>query len=374
MARSLILAAAAKAGELVGRVEGVVNGSQRNRGCEVTRKATGAGLGAIWRPASAVAWRTFRLIGIAIVVFAVFVVTAIWISKFTYPWDRIAPNAFVAKIVRQLLRLAIIALGIVVALDIVGATAVLGTILGAAGIAGLALGFAIRDTVENYVASIMLSVRQPFRPNDHVSINEHEGYVIRLTSRATVLLTLDGNHVRIPNAIVFKGVIVNYSRNPDRRFEFTLGVDSESDLKQALEIGIERMAGLDFILSDPDPSGRIGEVGDSNVVLRFSGWVDQGETDFLDARSEAIRHTKLALERSGFSLPEPIYRLRIEDAGILFGKSSHADKPSVAPKKDVAETTVADVSRDKTITQKIAHERAVTDKDLLDPTVPNELG
>ena len=68
--------------------------------------------------------------------------------------------------------------GIVVALDILGVTALLSTILGAAGIAGLAIGFAVRDTVENFIASVLLSMRQPFRPNDVVEIEGDIGKVI----------------------------------------------------------------------------------------------------------------------------------------------------------------------------------------------------
>ena len=85
---------------------------------------------------------------------------------------------------------------------------------------GLAVGFALRDLVENYIASLMLSLRQPFAPNDQVLIEGFEGRVVRLTSRATILMTLDGNHVRIPNAVVFKGTIVNLSHNPERRLRF----------------------------------------------------------------------------------------------------------------------------------------------------------
>jgi hypothetical protein len=81
---------------------------------------------------------------------------------------------------------------------------------------------------------VMLSVRQPFRPNDHVVIDGKEGRVIRLTSRATVLMTLDGNHLRIPNGAVFKAVILNYTRNAERRFDFKLGVDAE-DVAEAIE-------------------------------------------------------------------------------------------------------------------------------------------
>ena len=87
------------------------------------------------------------------------------IARLRQPRDRFAPNAFIAEIYRQLVRLVFVLTGLVLALDVMNATALLSTILGAAGIIGLALGFAVRDTVENFIASIMLSIRQPFRPN-----------------------------------------------------------------------------------------------------------------------------------------------------------------------------------------------------------------
>ena len=103
----------------------------------------------------------------------------------------------------------ILIIGIVLALSVLDASGLVSSVLGAAGLLGLALSFALRDTVENYIVSILLSLRQPFAPNDDVMIEGRQGRVIRLTSRATELLTLDGNHIRIPNAIVFEGVIVN---------------------------------------------------------------------------------------------------------------------------------------------------------------------
>ena len=152
---------------------------------------------------------------IALAAFALVVFLGILVARLRQPWERLAPNTFVAEIYRQLVRITFVVLGIVIALDILNATALLSTILGAAGIIGLALGFAVRDTVENFIASVMLSFRQPFRPNDTVEINGDIGKVIRLTSRATILLSFDGNHIRIPNATVFKSRVINYTQNPD---------------------------------------------------------------------------------------------------------------------------------------------------------------
>ena len=242
----------------------------------------------------------------------------------------IAPNTFLAELLATSIRLAFIVLGLVTSLEVVGATALLGGVLGGAGVVGIALGFAVRDTVTNYVASIMLSLRQPFRANDHVVIEAHEGRVVRLTSRVTVLLTLDGNHVQVPNAAVFNAVILNYSRNPQRRFEFDLGIDGADNPLDGMEVGLSAVNALPFVLDTPKASAVITDVGDSNVLLRFYGWVDQTKTDFLKGRSLAIQAAKDALEGSGFALPEPIYRLRFDDAAPLPANRvpRTADQPS----------------------------------------------
>jgi small-conductance mechanosensitive channel len=180
-----------------------------------------------------------------------------------------------AELVATFVRFMFIVLGLVAGLELLGATALLGAVLGGAGVIGIALGFAVRDTVDNYVSSLMLSLRQPFRANDHVVIEGHEGRVVRLTSRATILMTLDGNHLRIPNSTVFKAVILNYTRNPERRFDFELGVDANDDPMAAIKSGLEAIGDLDFVLDDPAPMGNIVTVGDSNIVLCFRAWVDQ---------------------------------------------------------------------------------------------------
>ncbi|MBC7493346.1 MAG: mechanosensitive ion channel, partial [Novosphingobium sp.] len=103
-------------------------------------------------------------------------------------WGHVAPNPFVAELMGSAVRVVFVAGGIVLGLQIVGATALLGAVLGGAGVIGLALGLAVKDTVDNYVSSLMLSIRQPFRANDHVKIDSYEGRVVRLTTRATVLM------------------------------------------------------------------------------------------------------------------------------------------------------------------------------------------
>jgi small conductance mechanosensitive channel len=288
-------------------------------------------------------------------------------------WRRLSPNLFISDLLAQAVRAIAIIVGAIVALNLVGANALLGTVLGGAGVLGLAIGFAVRDSLENYISSVMLSVRQPFRANDHVVIDGNEGKVVRLTSRATVLMTLDGNHLRIPNATVFKAVILNYTRNPERRFTFELGVDAADDPQAAIETGAAAIAELDFVIDDPPPSGIIESVGESNIVLSFRGWVNQNGVDFLRARSVAIRCTKMALEAAGFTLPEPIYRLRVDQlpAGSA-AKPENAPAPRPQRPRPAARET-SSVAPEGYLDEKIAAERQQTsEEDLLNNARPIE--
>ena len=264
------------------------------------------------------------LLVVAAMVFLVVAFIGFLLARGRWPWDRLAPNAFIADIYRQIVRLAFLVGAVVIALDILNATALLGTILGAAGIIGLAIGFAVRDTVENFIASVLLSIRQPFRPNDAIEINGDEGKVIRLTSRATILLSWDGNHIRIPNATVFKSRIVNYSRNKERRILFQLGLDSSCDYAAMRKLAEETVQALPFVLSTPAASVWIEELGDSGVVLTVTGWIDQNETSLVLARGEALRQVKLAIEAAGVSIADTTYR-------VLLDGAAPAERPATAP-------------------------------------------
>ena len=275
------------------------------------------------------------LLLLGFVAFLVIVAAGILVARMRF-WDRISPNAFIAELYRQAFRVASGIVGIVVALDVVGAAALLGTILGAAGIIGLAIGFAVRDTVENFVASVMLSLRQPFRPNDLVEIEGDVGRVIRLTSRATILLSLDGNHIRIPNATVFKGKIVNYTQYPARRFMFDIGIDPDADLEATRCLAQATLKALPFVLDDPEELVWIENITESGAILRVTGWVDQTATGFSAARGDAIRLVKTAIEEAGVAIPDTTYRIRLEGSGMPTAPSEPPPRKAPVPQAPAA--------------------------------------
>lgn len=310
------------------------------------------------------------LLTIALAAFGLVVLSGLLLARLRQPWDRLAPNAFIADIYRQVLRLVFVVAGIVIALDILGATALLSTILGAAGIVGLAIGFAVRDTVENFIASILLSVRQPFRPNDTIEIEGDTGKVIRLTSRATILLSFDGNHIRIPNATVFKSRIVNFTRNDERRFQFELGVAPDTDLVLARQIALETLKALPFVLESPAASVWIETVGDSTVTLRMAAWIAQHETSIVLARGEAIRNTMLVFGTAGISMPEPGLRVLLPGTTDESTEDRTRDAGTPPPGNDPQDVAA---TSDSELEQIVAEERlAQQGDDLLTSEAPEE--
>lgn len=317
------------------------------------------------------------LAAVALAAFLVVVSFGFVLARMKQPWARLAPNEFIADIYRQLVRMVFIIGGLVVALDILNASALLSTILGAAGIVGLAIGFAVKDTVENFIASIMLSIRQPFRPNDTVEIEGDIGKVIRLTSRATILLSFDGNHIRIPNATVFKSRIVNYSRNDERRFLLDLGVAYDTDLAAAQALALQTVTDLPFVLSTPAPAVWLEGLGDSTVTLRVAAWIAQHETSFAAAKGEAYRICLAAFTKAGIDMPGPTYTV-LTPAGLPSPSTPEAPKPIKSTEKPVPAPAPPEVqsvaaTANHQLEDMITEERqALADGDLLTKAAPEE--
>ena len=299
------------------------------------------------------------LFGIAIVVVFLFVALGRLLVRWDWLFSRFSSNVFVTDLLKHATQLFCLGLGFLIALELLEATALVGAVLGTAGVLGVAIGFAFQDMAENSLASILLSIRQPFAPNDLVEIDGRQGKVVRLTSRATILLTLDGNHLRIPNATVFKATILNYTRNPERRFTFTVGIDTEQSIPKAQALAIRVLTDSPGVVSHPPANCLVETLGDSTVNLTMIGWVDQRQSDFNKARSEAIRRVKEAFDQADIIMPEPIYKVRLEQAA------------AVAPTVNVDESSTpspvpyGDVAPERHLEERINQERDMETDDLL---------
>lgn len=265
--------------------------------------------------------------------------------------DRLAgANPFLKNLLATTVRGGCALLGLAVGLQLMNATAIVGALLGTAGVVGIALGFALKDIIENYIAGVLLSLRQPFRPHDHVRIAEHEGLVMAMTARATVLMTLDGNQLRVPNAIVFKSVILNFSQNPSRRFEFDLTAPSDEGLQAAQVLARSEVEAVDGVLRDPEAEVFLVSSDGGKASLRVRGWIDQRRSDIDQVRGAALRAASAALQSPIASESDP--------AQSPLSAAAAATRPA-AP-----ERTRRHLLR--------AGETGMHSRDLLDPAAPAE--
>ena len=271
-------------------------------------------------------------------------------------------NPYMEGLLRSTVRIVITVAGVVVALDLLNATSLVGAVLGSAGVIGLVLGFGFKDIAENYIAGILLSLRKPFSPGDTVRIDSHEGKVVALTSRATILMTADGNHLQLPNSLVFKSVLLNFTRNPKRRFDFEVAVDNGSSWHVAMEQGVAAIAAIEGVLEDPPPSTLVRSMGNDGGTLLFTGWIDQRRNDLARTRSEAMRKVRSRLHEAGILPPEPVQRV------MLMRDKLGAD-PQHANGGPARDTSV-----DRELDQQLDHARSLErdGADLLDAPAAGE--
>lgn len=243
------------------------------------------------------------VLGVALLVMLVAVLVARLVRRRSWPYTWLASTELMQGILRQVAAGGVLLVGVLLAIELLDATALIGALLGVLGVFGITVGLGSREIFENYLSTLVLAVRHPFAIDDLVSIGEHEGKVARLTSRETELMTLDGNHLRLPNAHVFRSVIVNYTQNPLRCFSCDLPVGLGEDLGRAQRVAAAAARRTSGVLAEPAPACRVHEISPSGATVRVFGWIDQRDTDWYAARSECLRAMKEAFDEAGVIMP-----------------------------------------------------------------------
>ncbi|MEO7298633.1 MAG: mechanosensitive ion channel family protein [Verrucomicrobiota bacterium] len=194
--------------------------------------------------------------------------------------------------------------GTYIVLRVSGLTQLALTIVGGTGLVGLAVGIAFRDITENFLASIFLSMQQPFEKGDLVEVVGVTGYVQQLNVRTTVLMTLDGNLVQIPNAAVYKNTLRNFTVNPNRRENFVVGIGYDDAIDEAQEVALKVLVEHPAVLQEPEPLVLADDLGKATVNLRIYFWLNGHEHSWLKVRSSVIRLVKRAYQQHGISMPD----------------------------------------------------------------------
>ncbi len=213
----------------------------------------------------------------------------------------------------QVGRWVLVLMGLVIALNILGFSGVVGGILGAAGLSAFVVGFAFKDIAENFLAGIILAFNRPFGVNDTVKIQDMFGQITKLNLRTTEMGTFDGRDISIPNAIVLKEPLINYTRDGFIRQDFVVGVDYDDDVAAAISLILEQVRKEPEVLTDREPFAVVDELAASTVNLKVFFWTNTEDyrRATLELRSRVMNRVKIALMAGGYALPPDILELRL---------------------------------------------------------------
>ncbi|MEM7620259.1 MAG: mechanosensitive ion channel domain-containing protein [Pseudomonadota bacterium] len=186
------------------------------------------------------------------------------------------------------------------------------SIIAVLGAAGLAIGLALQGTLQNVAAGIMLLILRPFQVGDFIEVTGNGGTVDEIGLFATQLHTPQGVFISIPNGSIWADTITNYTKRPERRLDFTVGISYDDDIDKAVGVIDNILSSDKRIQSAPaKPQVIVFGLGDSSVDLQIRAWVKV--EDYWTARFDAIRAVKYALDKAQISIPYPHRQVILED-------------------------------------------------------------
>lgn len=206
-------------------------------------------------------------------------------------------SKFLGSIVYALLLISVA----IAALDELGVNTT--SLLALLGAAGLAVGLAVKDSLANFAAGVMLIMFRPFKIGDYIEAGGTAGTVEHIKVFSTILLTPDNREITVPNGAIFGGKIVNVSARPTRRVDLVFGIGYSDDIEKARALITKVMSEDTRILNDPAPAVSLAELADSSVNLNVRPWVNNA--DYWAVRSDLLEKIKLIFDQNGISIPFP---------------------------------------------------------------------
>lgn len=241
-------------------------------------------------------------IALAIVVFIVGkIVARIVVKVATHAMTKGGVDALLVNFISSILRWALILFVIIAALEQLGVnTTSLVALLGAAGIA---IGLALKDSLQNFASGVMLIIFRPFKNGDFVEAGGVAGVVEHIGIFTTNMKTPDNKAVIIPNGQVYSNSIVNYSAKPTRRVDMVFGISYDADIRQAKNILQSILEQDTRILKDPAAVVAVSELADSSVNFVVRPWVNSA--DFWDVKWDVTEKVKYEFDQAGIGIPYP---------------------------------------------------------------------
>lgn len=258
------------------------------------------------------------ILGVLLLIF--FVILGSYLRKFTR--DRLVhriEDVLLVNFIARMVFLLVFVLGIVIFLNQVGLDKAAGGLLAGAGVSAIIVGFAFKDIGENFLAGFFLAISRPFSISDIIEVESFKGIAVALSFRNTHIRTFDGKDIFLPNAMLLKNPLTNYTRDGILRYDFSIGIDYGDDILAASEVIAGTLGNQKRIEQDGDlkPFILLEDFGTSTVNMRIHYWVNSLNFTghIAELQTEVMVAVVKALMDKGFSLPADIVELKIYQEG-----------------------------------------------------------
>ncbi|WP_370245142.1 mechanosensitive ion channel family protein [Alteromonas abrolhosensis] len=222
----------------------------------------------------------------------------------------------IASLLTSIIKSIVLIAGIFIALDFVGLKGTVTSLLAGAGIVGLAIGFAFQDMTENFIAGVAMGIRKPFEIGDVIEAEGVFGNVKEINLRNTLVETFYGQLEVIPNKILFRNILTNYSYLGYRRIEIPVGISYADDIEEAARVITDAMNEKDYVIKKEETAVYAESFGDSSINLLLWFWIRYpGDPGFMSVRHDAVSTVKTVLEENDILIPFPIRTLDFNAKG-----------------------------------------------------------
>ncbi len=250
-----------------------------------------------------------NIIGAVILVVVFWIITSI-VKKVLFS---VLQKSKVPKEVQNLLvRVVHYAIVVIAALTIADQLGInITSLLAGVGVAGLALSFAARDTIENIISGVTIIIDKTFKESDWIAIGGQHATVTEIRLRTTVLTTFDNEIIVVPNKNIVQDRIINYTLTPRSRVKVLLGIAYKENIDDTRKVMLSTLEGDERILDDPAPRVIVTDLGDSSVNLQLRFWTED-PLDKFSLQWEYTEKCKKALDAAGIEIPFPHLQLFLE--------------------------------------------------------------
>ena len=240
---------------------------------------------------------------VAIVVFVIFLMAAKIARAVVFRTFKSRDRANLGEVLGGFVKWAVLVFGTLIAATIVVPSLNPADLIAGLGVSSVAIGFAFKDILQNWLAGLLILLRQPFEIGDQIEAGGFVGTVKHVETRATIITTYDGQRAVVPNSEIYTSAVLVKTGEAKRRSQYDIGIGYADDIDEACSIIKEAISSVEGVETNPKPEAFVWDLAASWVTIRARWWTDSRRGDIVATRSNIMRAMKYALDEAGIDMP-----------------------------------------------------------------------